>query len=104
MTPFALSVNTTSFLLDFLSFLAIVSGILVITAKNPVTSVLFLISVFLNISGYLVLLGTAYLGLAYLIIYVGAIAILFLFVIMMMNLKIPSEEIKEVEESLTGSL
>lgn len=64
------------------------SGILVITAKNPVISVLFLISVFINVAGYLVLLGVAYLGLAYLIIYVGAIAILFLFVIMMLNLRL----------------
>ena len=76
------------FLLDVLAFAAILSGILVITAKNPVISVLFLISVFINVAGYLVLLGVAYIGLAYLIIYVGAIAILFLFVIMMLNLRL----------------
>ena len=76
------------FLLDVLAFAAVLSGILVITAKNPVISVLFLISVFINVAGYLVLLGVAYLGLAYLIIYVGAIAILFLFVIMMLNLRL----------------
>lgn len=76
------------FLLDVLAFGAVLSGILVITAKNPVISVLFLISVFINVAGYLVLLGVAYLGLAYLIIYVGAIAILFLFVIMMLNLRL----------------
>lgn len=75
-------------LLDVLAFGAVLSGILVITAKNPVISVLFLISVFINVAGYLVLLGVAYLGLAYLIIYVGAIAILFLFVIMMLNLRL----------------
>lgn len=77
-----------AFLLDILAFGAVLSGILVITAKNPVISVLFLISVFINVAGYLVLLGVAYLGLAYLIIYVGAIAILFLFVIMMLNLRL----------------
>jgi NADH-ubiquinone oxidoreductase chain 6 len=76
------------FLLDLLAFGAVLSGVLVITAKNPVISVLFLISVFINAAGYLVLLGVAYLGLAYLIIYVGAIAILFLFVIMMLNLRL----------------
>jgi len=75
-------------LLDILAFAAVLSGILVITAKNPVISVLFLISVFINVAGYLVLLGVTYLGLAYLIIYVGAIAILFLFVIMMLNLRL----------------
>lgn len=77
-----------SVLLDVLAFGAVLSGILVITAKNPVISVLFLISVFLNVAGYLVLLGIAYLGLVYIIVYVGAIAILFLFVVMMLNLRL----------------
>lgn len=78
----------TSFsLIDIASLVAVVCGILVITSKNPVMSVLFLISVFLSVALYLVLHGTAYLGLAYIIIYVGAIAILFLFVIMMLNIK-----------------
>lgn len=81
-------IEMNHFLLDVLAFGAVLSGILVITAKNPVISVLFLISVFINVAGYLVLLGVAYLGLAYLIIYVGAIAILFLFVIMMLNLRL----------------
>lgn len=81
-------IKMNAFLLDVLAFAAVLSGILVITAKNPVISVLFLISVFINVAGYLVLLGVAYLGLAYLIIYVGAIAILFLFVIMMLNLRL----------------
>lgn len=75
-------------LLSALAFAAVLSGILVITAKNPVISVLFLISVFINVAGYLVLMGVAYLGLVYIIVYVGAIAILFLFVIMMLNLRL----------------
>jgi NADH-ubiquinone oxidoreductase chain 6 len=75
-------------LLDLLALGAIFSGIMVITAKNPVISVLFLIAVFINVACYLVLLGVAYLGLVYLIVYVGAIAILFLFVIMMLNLRL----------------
>jgi NADH-ubiquinone oxidoreductase chain 6 len=75
-------------LLDMLALGAVLSGILVITAKNPVISVLFLISVFLNVAGYLVLMGVAYLGLVYIIVYVGAIAILFLFVVMMLNLRL----------------
>jgi NADH-ubiquinone oxidoreductase chain 6 len=77
-----------AFLLDLLTLAAIASAVLVITAKNPVLSVLFLIAVFLNVAGYLVLIGIAYLGLVYLIVYVGAIAILFLFVIMMLNLRL----------------
>jgi NADH-ubiquinone oxidoreductase chain 6 len=77
-----------NFLLDLTTIGAILSGILVITSKNPVISVLFLISVFINVAGYLVLMGVAYLGLVYIIVYVGAIAILFLFVIMMLNLRL----------------
>ena len=78
----------TNFLLDMLALGAVLSGILVITAKNPVISVLFLISVFINVAGYLVLMGVTYLGLVYIIVYVGAIAILFLFVVMMLNLRL----------------
>lgn len=77
-----------NFLLDFLALGAILSGILVITSKNPVISVLFLISVFVNVAGYLVLLGIAFIGISYLIVYIGAIAILFLFVVMMLNLQL----------------
>jgi NADH-ubiquinone oxidoreductase chain 6 len=75
-------------LLDLLAFGAVLSGILVITSRNPVISVLFLISTFVNVACYLILLGINFIGLTYLIVYVGAIAILFLFVIMMLNIKL----------------
>jgi NADH-ubiquinone oxidoreductase chain 6 len=91
-----------SILLDVLALGAILSGIMVITAKNPVISVLFLIAVFINVAGYLVLLGVAYLGLVYLIVYVGAIAILFLFVIMMLNLRLV--ELVETGQEYTKNL
>lgn len=91
-----------NFLLDMLALGAILSGIMVITAKNPVISVLFLIAVFINVAGYLVLLGVAYLGLVYLIVYVGAIAILFLFVIMMLNLRLV--ELVDTGQEYTKSL
>lgn len=91
-----------NFLLDLLALGAILSGIMVITAKNPVISVLFLIAVFINVAGYLVLLGVAYLGLVYLIVYVGAIAILFLFVIMMLNLRLV--ELVDTGQEYTKSL
>lgn len=58
------------FLLDFLALGAIVSGILVITSKNPVISVLFLISIFVNVAGYLVLLGVGFIGISYIVVYV----------------------------------
>lgn len=77
-----------TFLVDFLTLGAIFSALLVVTSKNPVMSTLFLISLFLHVSGYLVLLGLGFLGLSYLILYIGAIAILFLFVVMMLNLQL----------------
>jgi NADH-ubiquinone oxidoreductase chain 6 len=91
-----------SILLDFLACAAIFSGVLVITSKNPVSSVLFLISVFVNSAGYLVVLGVGFVALSYLIVYVGAIAILFLFVVMMLNLRLV--ELVEVGREYTRNL
>lgn len=75
-------------LIDILSFTTLLSGVLVITSKNPVIAVIFLISVFVNAAGYLILLGIGFIGISYIIVYVGAIAVLFLFVIMMINIKL----------------
>ena len=75
-------------LLELLPFVAVLSAIFVITAVNPILAVLFLIAVFITVSAYLALLGLTFLALSYLIIYVGAIAILFLFVIMMLDIKL----------------
>jgi NADH-ubiquinone oxidoreductase chain 6 len=77
-----------NFLLDLLSLGAILSGVLVITNKNPVISVIFLISLFINAAGYLIILGLGFVGIAYILIYIGAITVLFLFVIMMINIKL----------------
>jgi NADH-ubiquinone oxidoreductase chain 6 len=74
-----------SFILEIVTFLAILSSILVVSTSNPVISVLFLISLFINISIYLVILGITYIALTYIIVYVGAVTILFLFVIMLLN-------------------
>ena len=71
----------------FSSF-ALLSGIMVIEAKNPVHSVLFLILVFFNSAGLLLLLGLDFFALIFLVVYVGAIAVLFLFVVMMLNIKL----------------
>jgi NADH-ubiquinone oxidoreductase chain 6 len=95
-------IKMSNFLLDFLSLGAILSGILVITSKNPVISVLFLISVFVNVAGYLVLLGIGFLGISYIIVYVGAIAILFLFVIMILNIQLA--ELSAVGSEYTQNL
>jgi NADH-ubiquinone oxidoreductase chain 6 len=75
-------------LINILSFTTIISSVLVITSKNPVISVIYLISVFVNAAGYLILSGIGFLGLSYIIVYVGAITVLFLFVIMMINISL----------------
>lgn len=77
---------TTLFLLFSIS--SIVTGLCVITVRNPVHSVLFLVLVFVNISGLLILLQTDFLAMLFLLVYIGAIAVLFLFIVMMLNIKI----------------
>jgi NADH-ubiquinone oxidoreductase chain 6 len=75
-------------LIDILAFGTLLSSILVITSKNPVIAVLFLIATFCNAAGYLILLGIGFIGISYIIVYCGAITVLFLFVIMMLNIKL----------------
>ena len=75
-------------ILDLISIASIVCGILVIVSKNPIVSVLFLIGLFLSISSYLIILGINFIGLAYLLVYVGAVSILFLFILMLINVRI----------------
>ena len=74
--------------LDLLSILSILFGISVVISNNPIISVLFLIGLFLSISGYLILTGLNFLGLAYLLVYIGAVSILFLFILMLINVRI----------------
>ena len=68
------------------SLVALVSSFLVVTLKNPVHSVLFLILTFFNCSALFVLLGAEFLAMLLLLVYVGAVAVLFLFVVMMLNI------------------
>ncbi len=66
---------------------AVATGFLVITAKNPIISVFYLVLTFVNASILLLIQGVEFLSLLLIIVYVGAIAILFLFVVMMLNIK-----------------
>jgi NADH-ubiquinone oxidoreductase chain 6 len=91
-----------NYILDLLVIGAIVSAILTITSINPVNSVIGLISVYIHIAIYLTILTLNFIGLTYLIIYVGAIAILFLFVVMMMNIKYI--ELSEIAQEYTQNL
>ena len=68
------------------SLVAILSALMVISSKNPVHSVLFLILSFVNASGIFVLLGAEFLAMILIIVYVGAVAVLFLFVVMMLDI------------------
>lgn len=87
---------------DIFAFAAVISSLLVITSKNPVISVLFLISVFVNSAIYLMFTGINFIGISYIIVYVGAIAILFLFILMMINIKLT--DILEVGTDYTKNL
>jgi NADH-quinone oxidoreductase subunit J len=75
---------SASFTYLSLSSIAIVSAIMVVGASNPIHSVLFLVLVFISSAGLLLLLGAELLAMLFIIVYVGAIAILFLFVVMML--------------------
>ena len=75
-----------------LSGIALISSIMVISARNPVHSVLFLILAFFNAAGLLILMEMEFLSLIFIVVYVGAIAVLFLFVVMMLNVKISEVE------------
>jgi NADH-ubiquinone oxidoreductase chain 6 len=75
-------------ILYFISLLSILCGVFVIISKNPVVSVLFLIGLFLSVSIYLILLGLNFIGLSYLLVYVGAVSILFLFILMLINIRV----------------
>lgn len=74
--------------LYIINFIAVISGILIVITKNPIVSVLYLIFLFFNISGYLIFLGMVFLGLSYLLVYVGAVSILFLFILMLINIRV----------------
>lgn len=74
--------------LNIITIASVLCGILVITSKNPIVSVLFLIGLFMTIAGYLMMLGINFIGLSYLLVYVGAVSILFLFILMLINVRI----------------
>ena len=66
--------------------IAVAAGVMVISARNPVHSVLFLILAFFNAAGLFVLLGAEFIAMILVIVYVGAVAVLFLFVVMMLDI------------------
>ncbi|MDI1234910.1 MAG: NADH-quinone oxidoreductase subunit J [bacterium] len=79
----------------FLSFLALLSAAMVVFAKNPVHSVLYLIITFFAIAGHYLLLSAQFLAAVHIIVYAGAIMVLFLYVLMMLNLNKETEPHKK---------
>ena len=94
--------TATEILFYFLSILALVSAIAVVASKNPIHSVLWLIVVFFAISGHYIMLNAQFIGIVNLIVYAGAIMVLFLFVIMLMNLNADTEPKKNKWLKLAG--
>ena len=76
----------------FFSIIAVFSAIMVIASKNTVHSVFFLILDFISISCLFIMIGAEFLGMIMLIVYVGAVAVLFLFVVMMLNVAQQKDE------------
>lgn len=81
-----MTADITSILFYVFSAILLGAALAVITARNPVHSVFFLILAFFNAAGLFVLLGAEYIAMTLVIVYVGAVAVLFLFVVMMLNI------------------
>lgn len=95
-----MSITTIVFII--LSCMAVGGALMMVSARNPVHSVLWLIVVFFAISGHYVLLNAQFLAIVNIIVYAGAIMVLFLFVVMLMNLNVETEPIKNYYFQLAG--
>ena len=90
------------FFIEFLYIITLVSlfsGIFIIITKNPVVSVLYLILLFSSIACYLIFVGINFIGISYLLVYVGAVSILFLFILMLINIRV-SELISDTNNNI----
>ena len=88
----------------FLSFLAILAAIMVVVSRNPVHSVLYLIITFFCIAGHYVLMNAQFLAVVHVIVYAGAIMVLFLYVIMLLNLNKETEPHKSSLLKITATV
>ena len=86
----------------FLTFLALASGLMVVVSRNPVHSVLYLILTFFSLSGHYILLNAQFLAAVNIIVYAGAIMVLFLFVIMFLNMRTHHEPMAPVWAQLAA--
>ena len=86
-----LGYTITQWLFGILSFLAIMFALMVVFSRNPINSVLYLVLTFFCIAGHYLLLNAQFLAVVHIVVYSGAIMVLFLFVIMLMNLNEDTE-------------
>ncbi len=93
-----------SFLFYLLSAVAIICALLVVLARNPVHSVLFLIIAFFAIAGHYVLLNAQFLAIVHVIVYAGAIMVLFLFVLMLLNLNLAEHKRQTTLIKIIGAI
>jgi len=94
--------NLLHLIFILLSAMAVGSAIMMLLSKSPVKSILWLIAVFFAISGHYILLNAQFLAIVNLIVYAGAIMVLFLFVVMLMNLNSATEPVKNIRMQLLG--
>jgi NADH-ubiquinone oxidoreductase chain 6 len=85
--------------LDVITIVSLFSGIFIIITKNPIVSVLYLILLFSSVSCYLIFIGIKFIGISYLLVYVGAVSILFLFILMLINIRV-SELISDTNNNI----
>src|ERR1700746_1215652 len=86
-----LGYSVTQWLFGILSFLAIMFALMVVFTRNPVNSVLYLVMTFFCIAGHYLLLNAQFLAVVHIVVYAGAIMVLFFFIIMLMNLNEETE-------------
>lgn len=94
----------SQYIFYFLGFLAILSALMMVVSKNPVHSVLYLIITFFTIAGHYVLLNAQFLAAVHIIVYAGAIMVLFLYVIMMLNLNAEVEPHKSTLQKVAATV
>jgi len=90
--------------ITLLEFTFILFGILVILSKNPILSIIYLIGLFLLVSLYLLLLGINFIGISYLLVYIGAVSILFLFILMLIDIRISELQTETMNNLILATL
>ncbi|HTF81808.1 MAG TPA: NADH-quinone oxidoreductase subunit J, partial [Cytophagales bacterium] len=88
----------------FLSFVAIMTSLMVVFSKNPIHSVLYLVLTFFAIAGHYILLNAHFLAIVHIVVYAGAIMVLFLFVIMFLNLNKDAEPKKSLAMQIASGV